>query len=188
MPRINPLSFDQLDINFQKKITDAESQMEFTPNDGLTFARIPGLVEGLNKLAFSIYGKDGLISNELKYLISILSSIKSGSNYCVAHTIHGAEKIGLLRDKIEQITHFKSSSLFSNKEKSVLNIVEQANKIPIKINDNSFDTLKEYFNENQICEIVAVISLFGFLNRWNAIMETDVELAPLSIIKKYNLT
>ena len=82
----------------------------------------------------------------------------------------------------------KSSSLFSNKEKSVLNIVEQANKIPIKINDNSFDTLKEYFNENQICEIVAVISLFGFLNRWNAIMETDVELAPLSIIKKYNLT
>ena len=52
-----------------------------------------------SKIAFSIYGKDGLISNELKYLISVLSSIKSGSNYCVAHTIHGAEKIGLLKDK-----------------------------------------------------------------------------------------
>jgi len=185
MTRIKPLSFEELDNKFKKKLNNAKSIMGYTPNDGLTLARIPGLIEGLNKLTFSIYGDDGYVSNEIKYLISILSSIKSGSGYCSAHTVHGASKLGIDKNKIENIKNFKKSDLFSNKEKAALSIVEEANQIPINVSNRAFSALRLYFDDNQICEIIAVISLFGFLNKWNAIMKTELEVIPKSIFEKY---
>ena len=38
-----------------------------------------------------------------------------------------------------------------------------------------FDELKKYFHDSQIVEIVASIALFGYLNRWNDTMATDLE-------------
>lgn len=185
MTRIKPLSIEEIDNKFKKKLNDAKSKMGYTPNDGLTLARIPGLIEGLNKLAFSIYGNDGYVSNEIKYLISILGSIKSGSGYCSAHTVHGASKLGIDKNKIENIKNFKKSDLFSDKEKAALSIVEEANQIPINVSDKTFNALSLFFDDNQICEIIAVISLFGFLNRWNAIMKTELELVPKNIFEQY---
>ena len=48
------------------------------------------------------------------------------------------------------------------------------------VEDADITALKEYFDDGQIVEIVAVISLFGFLNRWNATMATTLESEPLS--------
>ena len=35
--------------------------------------------------------------------------------------------------------------------------------------------LYEYWDEGEIVEILGVISLFGYLNRWNDSMETSIE-------------
>ena len=90
-----------------------------------------------------------------------------------------------IKNKIENIKNFKKSDLFSNKEKAALSIVEEANHIPINVSDRAFSALRLYFDDNQICEIIAVISLFGFLNKWNAIMKTELEVIPKSIFEKY---
>ena len=41
-----------------------------------------------------------------------------------------------------------------------------------------FDKLKNHFNPSQITIIVSVISLFGFLNRWNDTFGTQIEKVP----------
>ncbi len=41
-------------------------------------------------------------------------------------------------------------------------------------------------SEEQIVEIGAVIALFGFNNRWNALMETDVEDSVTSFVNSKN--
>ena len=41
--------------------------------------------------------------------------------------------------------------------------------------DADFADLRKYFTDYQIVEIVAVISMFGFLNRWNDTMATTLE-------------
>ncbi|MDC1119273.1 hypothetical protein OAT28_01690 [Gammaproteobacteria bacterium] len=38
--------------------------------------------------------------------------------------------------------------------------------------------LSKHFSERQVIEVVAVISLFGFLNRWNDTMATTLENSP----------
>lgn len=40
--------------------------------------------------------------------------------------------------------------------------------------------LREHFDDDQVVEIVAVIANFGFLNRWNGTMATQLERSPLA--------
>ena len=38
-----------------------------------------------------------------------------------------------------------------------------------------FDVLRPHWRAEEIIDIVAVISLFGFLNRWNSVLGTGLE-------------
>ena len=44
------------------------------------------------------------------------------------------------------------------------------------MNDVIADEIRKFWNEGEIVEILGVISLFGFLNRWNDSMGTELEL------------
>ena len=46
--------------------------------------------------------------------------------------------------------------------------------------------LREHFSEEQIVEIGAVIALFGFNNRWNALMQTDIEPEVNAFLAEHN--
>ena len=50
--------------------------------------------------------------------------------------------------------------------------------VPNATGPEHFEQLKKHFTDRQIVEIVAVISLFGFLNRWNDTMATTLESQP----------
>jgi hypothetical protein len=52
---------------------------------------------------------------------------------------------------------------------------------PSKSEQKHFDELGKYFNDAEIVEIVATISLFGFLNRWNDSMATEIEELPETV-------
>jgi len=47
------------------------------------------------------------------------------------------------------------------------------------VTDEDFDEMKKHFDEDQIVELVAAVCLFGWLNRWNDTMATDLETRPL---------
>ncbi|MEM9204405.1 MAG: carboxymuconolactone decarboxylase family protein, partial [Actinomycetota bacterium] len=47
--------------------------------------------------------------------------------------------------------------------------------VPNTTSDTHVDDLRSHFSEQQIAGIVGVISLFGFLNRWNDTMATELE-------------
>ena len=46
------------------------------------------------------------------------------------------------------------------------------------------DRLKRHYSEEEILEIVAVIALFGCLNRWNDTLKTEIETEPAAAVKK----
>jgi hypothetical protein len=47
-----------------------------------------------------------------------------------------------------------------------------------------FIDMRRHWSENQIVEILAVVSVFGFLNRWNDSMGTPLEPEPLALGKR----
>lgn len=184
MPRVDPLPLESLPADFRERMKQGQEKMGFRANDGLTFARVPGLMEGLSGLTWAIYGKDGLVTNELKRLVSIITSTASGCTYCQSHTVHGADMAGIDEEKIKAIWEYESSPLFSDAERAAMRVAQGAGHAPVECTDADFDELKKHFDDNQICEIVSVIALFGFLNKWNATLATEIESNPLAALNK----
>ena len=54
------------------------------------------------------------------------------------------------------------------------------------ISDAMFADLGNYFSEGAQLEIVSVIALFGFLNRWNSTLATDLESLPQNALSAVN--
>jgi alkylhydroperoxidase family enzyme len=46
---------------------------------------------------------------------------------------------------------------------------------PNAVNDEIANHLRNYWNEGEIVEMLGVIALFGYLNRWNDSMGTELE-------------
>lgn len=52
---------------------------------------------------------------------------------------------------------------------------------PGAVDDALMVRMKSNWSESQIVEILGVIAMFGFLNRWNDAMATPLEAFPLGV-------
>ena len=160
-----------------------ESYMGYLPYSYLLMAENPVLLNAFSGLTNAVFGSDE-IDNQTKQLIALASSLSSGCKYCQSHTSHGAKRTGVSLEKISEILDYENIIHFSEKEKSVLSLAFASGKVPNQANKTHFDTLKEFFNPAQITMIVSVISIFGFLNRWNDTFGTTIEKIPRDFVEK----
>ncbi|KAA1244942.1 carboxymuconolactone decarboxylase family protein [Aquimarina sp. RZ0] len=181
MSRIIPIT-DYETSELAPLLSQAEKWMGFQPNDGLIMAHKPNLLISFFNFAKAVY-EEGMIDQGLKRMIGHLSSLTSGCEYCSAHTAYSANKFGVPEEKMKAIWDFQTSTLFTQKERVVLNVALKGSMVPNQVTDEDFDELKKYFSESAIVEILGVISMFGFLNRWNSTLKTQLESKPDSFYK-----
>jgi alkylhydroperoxidase family enzyme len=86
--------------------------------------------------------------------------------------------------KIAAVWDFETSDLFSLAERAALRLALHAGYLPNEADQADFDELARHFDEDQIVEIVASIALFGFLNRWNDTMATQLEEHPRKVAER----
>ena len=167
---------------FEDLFQFVESFMGYLPNAHLTMSERPELLKAFSGLAGTVFQSDG-IDMGTKQLIALASSLASGCKYCQAHTSHGAERAGVEEKKIADILNYSKSEEYSESERAVLDLAFAAGKVPNQSNQEHFDNLKKHFSKKEIVDIVSVISLFGFLNRWNDTLGTALEEVPENFIK-----
>ena len=182
MTRLSPLSLSDLDPETRSMIENAENLMGFVPNDALVMARHPALTKAMWALVAAVYGP-GQVDNGLKRLVGEAASKAAGCFYCSAHAAHGAREHGVAQEKIDAVWSFEDSPLFSEAERAAINLAMKAGITPNETTDTDFDRLRPHFSENEIIEIVAVIAMFGFLNRWNTMLGTALEPVPLASVE-----
>ena len=183
MPRLIPPARNTLPADLQSIFDSAESYMGFVANDALTMALKPALLKSALPFMRSIYS-EGRVSFELKRLIAMMSSWASGCQYCVAHTAHGAHLLGVSAAKIQALPEFEHSEHYTPAERAALQVARSAGQVPNAVTDGEFSELRRWFDDEQVVEIVGVISLFGFLNRWNATFATELEQSPLNFAQR----
>ena len=76
---------------------------------------------------------------------------------------------------MEQAWDFENSRLFSEAEKVALRFTIAASSVPVSTSQKLEELLQHHWDEKDILEIVSVIALFGYLNRWNDVMGTSLE-------------
>lgn len=183
MPRVAPLHREDLK-DLEPFFELVEGAMGFVPNSLLTMAHNPALVNAFGGLAALIQGP-GKVPDDLKSLIAFVASRSAGCQYCMAHTSHvTVNHRGASQEKFDAVWEYETSPLFSEGERAALKVAQGAGQVPNAVSDQDFEDLKKHFNDGQIVEIVSVIALFGFLNRWNDTMATELETTPMQYAKE----
>ena len=121
----------------------------------------------------------------LKSLVAHVSSNASGCRYCQAHTAYEAHHNGVAIEKLQNMWEFQTSPLFTEKEKAALSFGFAAGAAPNQVGPGHFEELRKHFSKEQVIELMSVIAVFGFLNRWNDSMATELESAPLLFAEQY---
>lgn len=183
MTRISPLPADQIPAELQAVLGFAEQTMGFTPNDVLTMARWPELLQAMAPVVAVIFSP-GAVPMELKRLVATIASAAAGCQYCVAHNALGMQQDGIAVDKQAAIWEFDTQEVFSDAERAALNYARAAAQTPSAVTEADFSRLTAHFDDREILELTAVIALFGFLNRWNAGLGTTLETAPLEFAER----
>ena len=177
MSRIPPLNVEQLAPPAREALAAAEELMGFTANDALILARNPLLMQAVSSLVQAVYAP-GEVANSLKRMVGLITSTAAGCRYCMAHTALSSREFGVDDEKLREIWHFETSEKFTAAERAALRVALHAGQSPSGVTDDMFAELEPHFTVDAQLELVAVIAMFGFLNRWNATLATDVESRP----------
>ncbi len=183
MPRVAPLPREEL-AEFEEFFATIDETMGFVPNSMLTLGRSPALLRGFAQLSAAALG-EGAIPRDLKRLVAFVASNAAGCRYCQAHSSHAAERLGVPSEKIAAAFEFESSDLYTDAEKAALRLARDAALVPNETSDEHFAELRRHFDEVQIVELVGVISMFGWLNRWNDTMATELEGQPRMLASEH---
>ncbi len=160
-----------------------DETMSFIPNSLFTMARRPEILAAFSDLITKIW-RTGTVPVGLKPLIAIVASTAAGCRYCQAHETVDAKLRGVDEDKIAEIWNFERSPLYTDAERAALRLARDAASVPNGVTPTHFEELRRHWDDGEIVEILAVVGLFGFLNRWNDSMATDLEDVPRSFAER----
>lgn len=167
------------DIELIKLVEFFNETLGFCPNSVNTMYMRPGIAYAFIALNKAVMANGGKVTSALKRLIGFISSNAAGCRYCQAHTIRAAERYGAEKEQLENIWEYKTHQAFSEAERSALDFALAATVIPNAVDDSIAENLRTYWDEGEIVEILGVIALFGYLNRWNDSMGTEMETGAI---------
>ncbi|MFM1593448.1 MAG: carboxymuconolactone decarboxylase family protein [Woeseiaceae bacterium] len=180
---MKPVSMNELPEDILERFKHYQNTRGFTPNSIQTMVRRPNIVRAFMQLNQAVL-YEGTVDEELKMLVSLIASQVAGCRYCQAHMANLSKIYQASEEKISQVWNYEESDLFTAAEKAALRLAYHGAMSPSQSSQEHFDELNKHYDENEIVEIVATISLFGFLNRWNDTLATEIEQLPAMVAKE----
>lgn len=175
LPHIQPLDLSSTS-DAREDIEWLAASTGFVANSMLTLARRPEIAAAvLGLIRAVVRNPEGTVDPALRWMIAHVTSRANGCVYCSAHTFKNGADNGVPQDKLDAIWEFETNPLFSEAERAALRVAVTGGQCPAYANETDMADLRRHFSEDQVVEIGAVIALFGFNNRWNALMGTTIE-------------
>lgn len=156
------------------------------PNSVLIMQHRPKLVKALAQMASAVWDKEASEVNlGFKRLVAYMASRTHGCNYSMAHAAEAAHRVGMSDEKLEAVTEYRTSPLFTEAERVALDFTVAAASQPNGVTDELFEKLKRHWSDAQIVEIAGAVALNGFLNRWNDTLAVPLEAEPVEFGEKH---
>lgn len=126
----------------------------------------PELARHFGPLAQICLG-DGELPGQLKQEAFMLLSLASGCRHCQAHGGYGLHLAGVAAERIQALWDFERSELFFDAERAVYYFALAAGASPNAVTPEHFERLRRHFTDRHISELLAVVAISGFLNRYS---------------------
>lgn len=163
MANISSINKEQV-ADVAKEVYDKfEKDSGSVPEWVKVMAHRPEILKEFTELFKTIMG-EGKIEISLKWKIAYTISNMLKCPFCVDVTEKMMKKFGADDETIKKVKNVES---LPEEEKQILELVKDITADAHLDKPEIFEKIKEKFSEGQIIEIISVIGLFNYINRFN---------------------
>ena len=172
MPRISRLGRNDVS-EFTGAIYDRYMRTRGNvPNMFRTMAHRPEIFETMIA-HFEAVLTTGTLPTKLKELVIVRTSQLNDCEYCLASHSIIAKRLGWSLEQIDDLANFETRIDFTPAEKAALRLAEKMTLCSTRLSDEEFASLRKYYNEGEVVELMSAIGLFNYFNRFNNALQME---------------
>jgi len=188
MARITRLNREDVASSSEKIYDRYLRERGNVPNMFRTLAHRPEIFETIIAHMEAVLNT-GTLPKALKELVIVHTSQVNETPYCLASHTAIARTLGWSEDQIVALNDAAASTHFTEREKAAIHLAEVMTRDAHHYSDAEFATLRSFFTEGEIVELMAAIGLFNYFNRFNDLLRmeptrpaSDEELAAIGAL------
>ena len=167
---------EQADAATLKFYDRAEERFQALLNIFKVFGHHPEYGTVFTDLVMAIL-KDGEIDWKTKELLILKATQRNNCQYCVVQHERVSEMLGIGKDKIADLEgdKYKSSPLFDEGERALLDLTVQIGKDANNVSSKLWDRLHQHWTEPQIVEATFVITTYIMVSKFGDALGVELE-------------
>ncbi len=130
------------------------------------YAHVPGLLKGYAKLEQATAKLHG-VPKRLHALTELKAATVTQCGYCIDMGSQISRQWGLSDEELLALPSYRTSPLFSDLDKLVLDFAVGLSRTPVEVPDTLFDELRTHFDDAQLVELTHHIALENMRGRFN---------------------
>src|SRR6202451_179271 len=130
------------------------------------WAHQPKMMMGMGKFNQAVR-KGTSVDERTKCLVELKGAQMIGCEYCVDLGSQICRNSGFSDDELLALPRYRSSDLFTEREKLALDYAVAVMRPPVEVTDDLFARVKEHFTDEQLVELTALLTVVN-IDRFNA--------------------
>jgi alkylhydroperoxidase family enzyme len=130
------------------------------------WAHQPKMLSGMGKFQGAVR-KGHAVEERIKNLVELKGAQMIGCEFCVDLGSQICRHSGFSDDELLALPRYRTSDLFTEREKTALDYAVGVMRTPVDVSDELFARMKEHFNDEQMVELTALLTVVN-LDRFNA--------------------
>ncbi len=141
----------------------------------LLWGRVPRLFAGVALLYGMIDRHSSPIDTALRSFVSVLVSQINSCSFCVDLNSATLLRRGVSKEKLAALTQWRDSDLFSPAERAALDYADAMTRNDRGVDDAVFSLLKEFFADDAIIELTALIAFQNLSSKFNSALAVPAQ-------------
>jgi alkylhydroperoxidase family enzyme len=126
----------------------------------------PKMMMGMGRFNQAIR-KGKSVDERIRNLVELKGAQMIGCEYCVDLGSQVCRNSGFSDEELLALPQYQSSDLFTDREKAALDYAVAVMRTPVEVTDELFARVRSYFDDRQLVEITALLTLVN-VDRFNA--------------------
>jgi AhpD family alkylhydroperoxidase len=149
-----------------KKLTGRDPQAGSGIEPMEIWAHQPKMMMGMGRFNQAVR-KGKTVDERIKNLVELRGAQMIGCEFCVDLGSQICRNSGFTDSELLALPRYQSSDLFTDREKAALDYATAVMRTPVEVTDELFARMRSYFDDRQLVEITALLTLVN-LDRFNA--------------------
>ncbi|MGH7859827.1 MAG: carboxymuconolactone decarboxylase family protein [Candidatus Binatia bacterium] len=176
MARVSFVEYEKAEPRTKEMYDKVQGRFQMVLNIGKVMGHAPELMSPFNDFIMEIL-KDGRIEWKTKELLILKSTLLNECHYCVIQHETLSKRLGIPEEKIAALDgdKYKTSSLFSDAEKAILELCEQVWRDANRVSDQVWARVRKHYDEGQVIEILATITAYIMVSKFGDALQVELE-------------